>query len=121
MSWSWQGYVWLEVCKSLNLSSDFLSRAHSLRMKYNPKETNILSTEGSRYNANKKVHEMCGSEGEEVHHLVHQSEADESGYVGSFHKNHPANLQNVAKNVTINYTKQESNIAKQKHPMVIIF
>ena len=41
----------LEVCKSLNLSSDFYQE-HSLRMKYNPKETNILSTEGSEYNAN---------------------------------------------------------------------
>lgn len=87
----------LEVCKSLNLSSEFLSRAHVLRMKYNPKETNILSTEGSRYNANKLkgTCEMCGAEGEEVHHLVHQSEADKTGYVGTFHKNHPANLQNV--------------------------
>ena len=43
----------LEVCKSLNLSSEFLSRAHSLRMKYNSKECNILSAESSRYNTNK--------------------------------------------------------------------
>jgi DNA mismatch repair protein MutS len=87
----------LEVCKSLNLSGDFLSRAHSLRMKYNPKESNILSTEGSRYNTNKLkgTCEMCGSTGNEIHHLVHQAEADKSGYVGVFHKNHPANLQNV--------------------------
>ena len=87
----------LEVCKSLNLSEDFLSRAHSLRMKYNPKETNILASGSSRYNANKLkgTCEMCGAEGEEVHHLVHQAEADSSGYVGTFHKNHPANLQNV--------------------------
>ena len=54
-----------------------------------------------------------GSEGEEVHHLVHQSEADESGYVGSFHKNHPM-VQNVCENVTINYTKQENNCLKTK-------
>lgn len=87
----------LEVCRSLNLSGDFLSRAHSLRMKYNPKESNILSNDGSRYNANKLkgACEMCGATGEEVHHLVHQSEADASGYVGTFHKNHPANLHNV--------------------------
>lgn len=87
----------LEVCKSLNLSADFLSRAHTLRMKYNPKESNILSTECTRYNANKLkgTCEMCGAEGEEVHHLAHQAEADCSGYVGTFHKNHPANLHNV--------------------------
>ena len=87
----------LEVCKSLNLSSEFLSRAHSLRMKYNSKECNILSAESSRYNTNKLkgTCEMCGSEGQEIHHLVHQSEADKTGYVGTFHKNHPANLQNV--------------------------
>ena len=69
----------LEVCKSLNLSSDFLSRAHSLRMKYNPKQTNIL-LQKHHYNANKLkgTCEMCGSDGEEIHHLVHQSEADKS-------------------------------------------
>ena len=62
----------LEVCKSLNLSEDFLSRAHSLRMKYNPKEINVLASEKSRYNADKLkgTCEMCGAEGEEVHHLV---------------------------------------------------
>ena len=33
----------LEVCKSLNLNSDFLQRAHDIRIKYNPISKNILS------------------------------------------------------------------------------
>merc|ERR1711871_967846 len=106
----------LEVCKSLNLSSEFLSRAHSLRMKYNSKECNILSAESSRYNTNKLkgTCEMCGSEGQEIHHLVHQSEADKTGYVGTFHKNHPANLQNVCEKCHDNYMTLVNNIVKQK-------
>lgn len=106
----------LEVCKSLNLSADFLSRAHSLRMKYNPKESNILATESSRYNANKLkgACEICGGEGKDIHHLVHQSEADSSGYVGTFHKNHPANLQNVCEKCHEKFHASETQHRKTK-------
>ncbi|NBR95971.1 MAG: hypothetical protein EBT55_06695, partial [Proteobacteria bacterium] len=40
--------------------------------------------------------EMCNDEmGTEVHHLSPQKDADEHGFIGSFHKNHPANLSSV--------------------------
>ena len=106
----------LEVCKSLNLSADFLSRAHSLRMKYNPKESNILAKKSSRYNENKLkgACEICGGEGKDIHHLVHQSEADSSGYVGTFHKNHPANLQNVCEKCHEKFHASETQHRKTK-------
>ena len=89
----------LEVCKSLSLKSDFLERAHNLRMKYNPKDQNILSAKTSHFNAKKVVTncELCGSNAEEVHHLQHQQEADSNGYIDGVHKNHPANLMNLCK------------------------
>jgi hypothetical protein len=33
--------------------------------------------------------------GEEIHHLQYQQSADKDGYIGHFHKNHPANLMSV--------------------------
>jgi DNA mismatch repair protein MutS len=85
----------LEVCKSLNLPSDFLERAHTIRMKYNPETKNILSTTSSHFNT-KKIKsncEICGKISSEIHHLQHQQLANKkNSYIDTFHKNHPANL-----------------------------
>jgi DNA mismatch repair protein MutS len=87
----------LEVCKSLNLPAAFLKRAHGLRMKYDPKKSNILAQKTSRYNS-KKLRgncKLCGKKGDEIHHLKHQINADVNGFFKSHHKNHPANLINL--------------------------
>ena len=87
----------LEVCKSLHLPDDFLEFAHNIRRKYK-KEEGILSFNTSRFNA-KKIKgecELCGEKmSDEVHHLQYQRNADKNHYIGSFHKNHPANLLSV--------------------------
>jgi DNA mismatch repair protein MutS len=88
----------LEVCKSLYLSEDFLERAYSIRNKYHPHTNGELSQIQSRYNSGKirGVCEMCNKNmGEEIHHLEHQKDADINGFIGSLHKNHPANLLSV--------------------------
>jgi DNA mismatch repair protein MutS len=88
----------LEVCKSLYLSNVFLEKAYAIRRKYYPENEGSLSKNTSRYN-HKKIQgkcEMCQEKlGEEVHHLNPQKNADSSGYIGSFHKNHVANLMNI--------------------------
>ena len=75
----------LEVCKALNLPDEFLSRAHAIRMKYDPKTTNILAQKKTRYNAKKLKGscEICGAAGEEVHHLKHQASADVNQFIKS--------------------------------------
>lgn len=87
----------LEVCKALNLPQEFLSRAYSIRMKYDPKQTNILSQKPSKYNSKKLKGncEICGKQGDEIHHLKHQVNADDNDFIESHHKNHPANLINI--------------------------
>ena len=89
----------LEVCKSLNLPDDFLQRAHDIRMKYNAKDKNILALSTTHFNAQKIVGmcELCQKEpASEVHHLQHQQNAKkDNDYIGSFHKNHVANLLNI--------------------------
>ena len=89
----------LEVCKSLSLKSEFLERAHSLRVKYNPADKSVLGAKTSHFNANKVVTncELCDQPAEDVHHLKHQQDADENGYIDGVHKNHPANLMSLCK------------------------
>jgi len=89
----------LEVCKSMHLSDRFLEKAYFLRNKYYPETKGILSTQGTSYNARKLksvLCEKCGiNKAEEVHHLQQQKDANDNGFIGTFHKNHPANLQNI--------------------------
>ena len=90
----------LEVCKSLNLPTEFLARAHDIRMKYNKSTQGILQQSGSHYNAKKLAGgncEICSIErASDVHHLQHQVNANKNNnYINSFHKNHPANLINI--------------------------
>jgi len=97
----------LEVCKSLNLPMDFMENAYNIRMKYNTDYGcggagggSILSLKGSHFNSKKLIGglcEKCGIRvGSEVHHLQHQSGADDNGYINNngykIHKNNPANL-----------------------------
>ena len=88
----------LEVCKSLYLTDDFLNKAYVIRNKYFPEMRGELSQPASHFNA-KKIRGRCehcnGEMGQEVHHLEAQAQADDNGFIGSFHKNHPANLLNV--------------------------
>ena len=89
----------LEVCKSLYLDDDFLTTAFSIRNKYYPETKGELSfAPATAYNSKKikGMCEMCGNNvGEEIHHLQQQKEANEDGFIGSFHKNHVANLLTV--------------------------
>jgi 5-methylcytosine-specific restriction endonuclease McrA len=92
----------LEVCKSLSLPDDFISAAYEIRTKYCPESGSILSLKSSRYNAKKIVSmcEKCGkNSGREVHHLTHQSDANEDGIINNnnavFHKNNLANLMTL--------------------------
>jgi len=89
----------LEVCKSLNLPDDFLEKAYDIRMKYNPESASILSLKQSHFNVKKIVgicEKCCVNMSTEVHHLTHQSNADEKGFIDIYgykvHKNNVANL-----------------------------
>ncbi len=88
----------LEVCKSMNMPSEFLETAYKLRAKYNGGE-GILSLKQSHFNSKQLLGgkcEMCGIEkGQEIHHLRHQKTADANGFIDGFHKNHTANLVNL--------------------------
>jgi DNA mismatch repair protein MutS len=89
----------LEVCKSLYLEEDFLSLAYSIRNKYNKETRGELSFAADKSYNSLKIRgkcEICNERmGEEIHHLQQQREANGDGFIGSFHKNHVANLMTV--------------------------
>jgi DNA mismatch repair protein MutS len=88
----------LEVCASLYMPQEFIDTAFEIRNKYFPETQGELSKPVTKYNA-KKIRgkcEICNEElATEIHHLVPQQEANTQGFVGTFHKNHTANLAAV--------------------------
>ena len=108
----------LEVCKSLYLPDEFLEKAYAIRNKYYPDTNGYLSQKTSQYNAGKikGVCEICKKNiGEEVHHLEHQKDADQNGFVGSFHKNHLANLLMVCEKCHNQlHDNSMTNVVKEK-------
>jgi DNA mismatch repair protein MutS len=88
----------LEVCKSLYLPEDFLEKAMEIRTKYFPETRGELANNTSPYTAKKikGICELCKfSIGDEIHHLQPQKDADDKGFIGGVHKNHPANLMTL--------------------------
>jgi len=110
----------LEVCKSLYLEDEFLEQAYALRNKYFPETKGVLSSPGTAYNARKLKSVLCENCGinkaEEVHHLQQQKDANDNGFIGSFHKNHPANLQNICQEChdKIHATNDAKTVVRKK-------
>ena len=107
----------LEVCKSLYLDEDFLESAYSIRNKYFPDSRGSLSYNSSKYNATKLrgMCEKCGiAISEEIHHLNQQKDANENGFIGTFHKNHKANLLSVCEACHDKIHTESSVISRKK-------
>ena len=85
----------LEVCKSLYLGEDFIEKAYQFRNKYFPETRGDLGSSSSVYNS-KKIRGLCEickeNLSDETHHLSPQKNANNNGFISTFHKNHVANL-----------------------------
>ena len=107
----------LEVCKSLHLPNDFLEYAFEILNKYYPKYKTPLNYESTKYNAQKikGMCEMCNNDiGTDVHHLQYQQNADKNGFIGSFHKNHIANLMNICESCHDKIHNENIQLVKKK-------
>ena len=107
----------LEVCKSLYLDSEFLDLAYWIRNKYFPDSRGELSSPVTIYNSNKLrgLCEVCGEKmGEETHHLSPQKDADVNGYIGTFHKNHKANLVSVCEKCHDKIHSEKKTLVRKK-------
>lgn len=107
----------LEVCKYLHLPDAFIKRSYEIRNKYFNTATSLLDLKPSKYNANKLVGncEQCGEKGSEVHHLQHQRNSDEKGFIKNaktshyFHKNSKPNLMVLCDKCHDKLHKESSN------------
>lgn len=99
----------LEVCKSLDMPQDFLDLAYKIRRELYPEYEGIGKKKQSIYNSKliKGNCELCDAKGIEVHHLNPQKKANKEGFIGSFHKNHKANLINICKKCHLKITKND--------------
>lgn len=84
----------LEVCRSLDLDSDFLNLANEIRQEVLGIEK-LIKFKKSKYNANLIVDKcnICNSEdATETHHIHFQKDADDNGFIEHYHKNKKFNL-----------------------------
>jgi DNA mismatch repair protein MutS len=90
----------LEVCRALDLPSEFILSANKFRQEILDINKDILGTKTSRYNSTHYIDvcTICGNPGLEVHHIKQQLLADKDGFIGNFHKNSKHNLMNVCEN-----------------------
>jgi DNA mismatch repair protein MutS len=87
----------LEVCRALDMGSQFMVNANEFRRELLNQSNDLVSKKKSVYNAQHVIDtcSVCGQSADEVHHIKHQADADENGFVGSYHKNAKYNLMNV--------------------------
>ena len=107
----------LEVCKSLYLEDAFLAQAYSIRNKYFPENRGELSNKSTTYNGKKVrgICEMCKSEiAEETHHMSPQKDASPEGHIGTFHKNHKANLLSVCEKCHDSIHSTDKTLVRKK-------
>jgi len=87
----------LEFAKSLHMDKEFLKTAQDIRENLNHSTSDVkrLSRQ-KRSKYNKELYlgkcALCDANVDDVHHIAEQKEADESGHIDHFHKNHKYNL-----------------------------
>ena len=100
----------LEVCKSLAMPKEFLDLANGLRCSDNPGNNVILSRKSTQYNSKKTKGncEICNKKAQDMHHMNPQKLANKEGFIGTFHKNHKANLMAVCKKCHDKFTRNDT-------------
>ena len=101
----------LEVCKSLDMPLDFLKKAEMFRKEFTKIDKELIKNKKSNYNSKKKVDicEICQGIAVETHHIKYQEEADDNGFIGSYHKNAIHNLASLCKEC---HNKEHKGIIK---------
>lgn len=87
----------LEVCRAMDMDTSFLTTANEIRRELLEQHQSIIGNKKSKYNSGHFIDTcgICGAKAVEVHHIKHQADANEHGFVGHVHKNAVHNLMNV--------------------------
>lgn len=87
----------LEFAKSLHLDKEFLKTAQDIRENLDHSQSDmkrLAKQKRSRYNKELYLGKcaLCDAPVDDVHHIAEQKEANETGHIEHFHKNHKYNL-----------------------------
>ena len=87
----------LEFAKSLHMDKEFLTMAQTIRENLSHSASDIKKlSKQKRSKYNKELYlskcALCSDSVKDVHHIQEQKEADDSGHIDHFHKNHKYNL-----------------------------
>lgn len=87
----------LEFAKSLHLDKEFLKTAQDIRENLDHSQSDVkclAKQKRSRYNKELYLGKcaLCDAPVDDVHHIAEQKEANETGHIEHFHKNHKYNL-----------------------------
>ena len=84
----------LEVCKAMDLGSEFISLARSVQIEITDLHQTLLNDKQSNYNADIMMDkcQVCSKPSEHTHHIKEQHEADQNGNIDHHHKNINHNL-----------------------------
>ena len=90
----------LEVCKAMDLDTDFIQMADKIRRKLLNVEDTVVPDNKSKYNAQVYVHKcgVCEGDADDVHHIKFQCTADDDDIIdGHIDKNVESNLVPLCK------------------------
>ena len=76
----------LEVCKAMDMDSDFLKLSESIRKDLLGEKRQILEPKQSKYNSDVYIHNclICDNDAEDVHHIKFQCEANNNKIIDDF-------------------------------------
>ena len=81
-----QAIYGLEVCKAMDMDSDFLVLSEEIRKNLLGIKNTILENKTSHYNSNVYIHEckICGRPASDVHHIKFQCQANENNIIDNY-------------------------------------
>ena len=84
----------LEVCRALDLGSEFISLARKIQMEITNTSDTLVNDKLSNYNSDivMDICQICLDKSEHTHHIKEQNEADSNGIIDHHHKNITHNL-----------------------------
>jgi DNA mismatch repair protein MutS len=89
----------IEVCKSLDMPTDFMKVAEGVRKQIEGYSNLLVSPDTSKYNKDVYMTEccICGAAAVDTHHIKYQCQSDEDGYFTHHHQNIRHNLMPLCK------------------------
>ena len=88
----------IEVCKSMNMNTEFMEMSQKIRDELDDNSQLILGKQ-SKYNKNKIISkcEVCSDLAVDTHHIKFQCSADNKGMIDHWHKDNKFNLVGLCK------------------------